>query len=103
MRPQNSFDLLRCERKMIKSSFAFGVLCIASVAEQLLERYGLLNWGVVQDGLLVVLMLGGLALMSVVFAWSLLSVRRYKIRSILGGLTCAFSLWMFFQNGKILF
>lgn len=88
---------------MSKSSIAFLALCFASVVDPFLERYGLINWSVAADTFLALLLAGGLTMIAALFIWSLLRVRRHKLLSLLGGLICAFSLWISFQNGKILY
>jgi hypothetical protein len=91
------------EARMTKPTFAFILLCVAAVAVQLLERYGLLHWGVERDLVLSGLLLGGLALLITLFIWSLISVRRYKLRAVFGVLVCAYCLWHVFQNGQIIY
>ena len=88
---------------MRKPTIAFLVLCVAAPALLLLERYGLLHWDVEADLVLSDLLLSGLVLSVTLFIWSLFSVRRHKVRAIMGGLICAYCLWQAFQNGKIIF
>ena len=88
---------------MTKSTLAFTALCVAAIALQLLERYGLVHWGVEKDAVLSGLLLAGLALLVTLFVWSLISVRRHKLRSISGALVCAYCLWQAFQNGQIIY
>ena len=88
---------------MTKSTSAFIALCVTTVGLQLLDRYGLLHWGVEEDTLLLGLLLAGLVLMVTLFVWSLLSVRFNKLRSISGALVCAYCLWQSFQNGQIIY
>jgi hypothetical protein len=85
---------------MTKSTSAFIALCIAAPAFQLLERYGLFHW---EDGVVSILLVGGLVLLVVLFLWSLFSVRRHRILAVVGGLDCAYCLWQSFQNAKILY
>lgn len=82
---------------------AFPVLCVAAPALQLLERYGLLHWGVEEDSVLLCLLLGGLVLLITLLIWSFINVRRQKVRAILGVLICAYCLWQAIQNGKIIY
>lgn len=88
---------------MTKLPIAFMVLCVAAPALQLLERYGLLHWGIDKDLVISGLLLGSLVLLVTLFVWSLFSVRLYKVRAILGVSICACCLWQAFQNGKIIY
>jgi uncharacterized BrkB/YihY/UPF0761 family membrane protein len=88
---------------MTKSTSAFIALCVAAPVVQLLERYGLLHWGVEEDLVLSGLLLAGLALIGSLFIWSLISVRHHKLRAIFGALVCAYCLWQVFQNGQIIY
>ena len=91
------------DTSMTKLPSAFILLCVAAPASQLLERYGLLHWGVERDLVLSGLLLAGLAILVALFIWSLISIRRHKLRAVFGGLVCAYCLWQFFQNGQIPF
>jgi uncharacterized BrkB/YihY/UPF0761 family membrane protein len=88
---------------MTKPTVAFIALSAAAIALQLMERYGLMHWGVDRDTVLLFLLIFGLLFLVTLFVWSLVSVRQHKVRSVLGGLVCAYCLWQAFQNGNIIY
>ena len=83
---------------MSKSTLAFIAFCVVAIALELLEYYGLLHWYESEDRALSVLLVGNLVLFAILVIWSLVSVRRQKIRAIVGGLVSGYCLCNLFSR-----
>jgi hypothetical protein len=73
-----------------KSPFAFMALCIAAPSAALLLLYGTHHWD--QSVVLSCLFLTG-CLWLILLGWTVASIRRHRIRVIVGTVVCAYCLW----------
>jgi hypothetical protein len=77
-----------------KTTYTFIMLSIAAPSTALLLLYATYHWdeSVVLGNFFV-----GVGLWVILLGWSICSVRRHKIRAIIGSLVCTYCLWQMLE------